>query len=699
MVRRFALRLALDRDVLGTRVLDGCVLGTLVLVGWIFSQSFLPSPRATVYSAEALPVILPRSGFFPVEQLAGSAYPYRWTEGEASMELANPGGNLFIRIELGGGPERTIPAALQSSGYRVSFLVTPAPRHYLVLFPPSPSERFTLHLSAPTFLEATDDPEEPARWLALMVGDVLVSGGGNMPEQLAKLLGLATIVGYLLLRRCDERQARPLLWGSVILVLQTILLGWYGFGGWAFGLLGSALWLMIGVSVGAIILEAMIKRIHGGESGTYPISPIGPVQRVSMRSIFLILLLMIVVRIPFLTAPDPVGDLELAARRMWYLKQEGLAGAYQFGGDYMPLRIYLLSLLSHVVVRAGATDFHERLTPVVLVCIKLPALLADLSTITMVYLWSLRWQEPARAAFLAMLYGLAPPVWINVAWWGQVDALLMLPMVGSLALLEQNQGIWSWLCWALALLIKPQALVIAPLLYGATLRLHGIRGFVLGAGGATGVFILLSIPLILADQGAGLMQAYFGSIGRFPKLTIGAYNLWYLLTAGEGGDDTIRVAGIVSYRQIGLVLVAGVGGLVTVLACLRADSETRMGSGAVLALAFFLLPTQIHERYLFLCLAFVILWVATCPVSRPDRLILFLTLITTATLNILGTLDHFMPVVYAWIQRLSWLPFGCAVLNLITLGMLVVQVIIHVGPSRICHLVAHSTSPRDAAHR
>jgi len=55
----------------------------------------------------------------------------------------------------------------------------------------------------------------------------------------------------------------------------------------------------------------------------------------------------------------------------------------------------------------------------------------------------------------------------------------------------------------------------------------------------------------------------------------------------------------------------------------------------VLALAFFALPTQIHERYLFLALAFLTLRIA----SAPWILLPYLLLIATATLNILGTLS------------------------------------------------------------
>jgi Gpi18-like mannosyltransferase len=331
----------------------------------------------------------------------------------------------------------------------------------------------------------------------------------------------------------------------------------------------------------------------------------------------------------------------------------------------MPLRLYLLYGLGQLVPLLGGS-FHAPLPPVTMLLIKLPGLLADLLTIGIIYAWSLRWLSRWQAAALALLYALAPPVWMNVAWWGQVDALLVLPLIGMVLLLAQAGGRWSWLCWTVALLIKPQAIVLAPLLYVATLRLHGSRGVAQGGALALSGFVLACVPLALAGQGAGLMQAYFGSVGRFPMLTAGAYNLWYLVTLGAGGHDTGQGFGGISYRLIGMALVALVALVVGGALLRRADSLTRLSGAAVLALAFFALPTQIHERYLFLALAFIALLI---PAYRWLVLV-FVVLVASATLNILGTLDGFVPLATAWIAA-SPLPLVLALVNLGILALLV----------------------------
>jgi Gpi18-like mannosyltransferase len=384
----------------------------------------------------------------------------------------------------------------------------------------------------------------------------------------------------------------------------------------------------------------------------------------------LLMLIALGVRVLYLTAPDPVGDLELSARRMGLLYANGLAGAYTGDGDYLPLRLYWLWGMSKLVPLIGGS-FVAPLPAATLLLIKLPGLLADLATIAVIYCWSRRWQPIRIATIIAAIYALAPPVWINVAWWGQVDALLMLALLGALILLERAEGRWSWLCWSLAVLIKTQAVVLAPLLFVSTLRLHGARGLVRASTLALGMLALLQAPLVLAGQLPGLLQSYTGSVGRFPRTTVAAYNLWFLALDGGSARDTEFVFGTISYRSAGMALF----GLVTAIICLallwRSDAPARAESAAVLALAFFALPTQIHERYLFLALAFLVLRIASAPwVALP-----YLLVVVTATLNILGTLKGFAPVVYDYMSG-SQLALWLAAINLLVLAAMLVHLLL-----------------------
>ena len=123
-----------------------------------------------------------------------------------------------------------------------------------------------------------------------------------------------------------------------------------------------------------------------------------------------------------------------------------------------------------------------------------------------------------------------------------------------------------------------------------------------------------------------------------------------------------------SFRMLGFALL----GITALLLCRpllwRADRPQLAETATGLALAFFCLPTQIHERYLFLTLGFLILMVACV----PRAIWAFGLLATSATLNILGTLQGFAPPLQPLIAQ-SPLPALLAAINLAVLLWLLVR--------------------------
>jgi Gpi18-like mannosyltransferase len=257
-------------------------------------------------------------------------------------------------------------------------------------------------------------------------------------------------------------------------------------------------------------------------------------------------------------------------------------------------------------------------------------------------------------------------VWINVAWWGQVDVLLTLPMAAAVIWLDRWQGRGSWLAWATGLLIKAQAIVLAPLIYAATLRRYGSRGFVTGVMIALSLIVALSAPLVLLGEGPGLYQTVVGSVGRFPQVTNRAYNLWWLVVGDQRVSDLTEWAGM-SYRALGFLLV-GAAALLVMLAVLRhPHPHTYLVGAAALGLAFFTLPTQIHERYAFFALPFLLLASA----ADPRLLLPYAVLATNATINNFGAIGSFTPEQMPLIHN-SALPQVVAWVNLATLAGLLI---------------------------
>ena len=606
-------------------------------------------PRAAAFEVTALPAMLPTAGLHAVETLADRPGFFRWTMGEGTLQPPNPGGRLVLRMRLSSGIDGPTRLELAANGLSQHFVVQPGLRKYYVLLPPHPGERFTLILRSPPFAIK-------GRQLGVVVQHLLVGGQDRPPAALLAALLFASISWYALLRRAGLAAA----WAAAgVLGLQIAAGALQAAGAWRYGFLGNLLVLGGSGAVGALLIERFWPPLPP------PIWPPLAWGRRDTLALGGLLALALACCLPWLTAPDPVGDLELSARWMGLMMEGRFADLSYYGCDYLPLNLATLWLLGPLVSLLGGA-YYDPLPAVTRVIVKLPSLVALLFSVGLIYRWARRHGGMARAALLGALYIVAPPVWINVAWWGQVDVLLTLPMAAAVIWLDRWQGRGSWLAWATGLLIKAQAIVLAPLIYAATLRRYGSRGFVTGVMIALSLIVALSAPLVLLGEGPGLYQTVVGSVGRFPQVTNRAYNLWWLVVGDQRVSDLTEWAGM-SYRTLGFLLV-GAAALLVMLAVLRhPHPHTYLVGAAALGLAFFTLPTQIHERYAFFALPFLLLASA----ADPRLLLPYAVLATNATINIFGAIGSFTPELMPLIHN-SALPQVVAWVNLATLAGLLI---------------------------
>lgn len=139
---------------------------------------------------------------------------------------------------------------------------------------------------------------------------------------------------------------------------------------------------------------------------------------------------------------------------------DGLFTFYSPGyfADYPPGYIYVLWLVGKLRLLLGI-NFD---TPSFLLILKLPAILADSATVWLLYRLAQRHWSSNAAVAVAALYAFNPAVILNSAVWGQVDGVLTLFILLGVIFLERRPAL-SAASFAIALLIKPQALIFAPL--------------------------------------------------------------------------------------------------------------------------------------------------------------------------------------------------------------------------------------------
>jgi hypothetical protein len=168
-----------------------------------------------------------------------------------------------------------------------------------------------------------------------------------------------------------------------------------------------------------------------------------------------------------------------------------------------------------------------------------------------------------------------------------------------------------WAAAALAVLTKPQALVFAPIWIVATLRPKAPDGGQIARmAGVVAVLVVVFVAPFAGNLG-GVWDAYGGAPGFYPLTHLNGFSAWFLdcplvephlsdnLAEHYLRDDTAGGLGMTP-RTWGLVGFAGVVVYVVRLMWRRsADEESLRHAAMILPLAFFVLSTQMHERYLF----------------------------------------------------------------------------------------------------
>ena len=244
--------------------------------------------------------------------------------------------------------------------------------------------------------------------------------------------------------------------------------------------------------------------------------------------------------------------------------------------------------------------------------------------------------DPGRVRMLALgiaaLYLFNPVPWYDSALWGQMDSLGALIVLGAVLALVAG---WSEPAAALAVLaalVKPQfGLVLSPVVGIILLRRHlfapgsgprprvrneRLAGWFVDEQGpwrvissiAAGLIVLFVVITPFNLDVIGLIRLVVTTAGEYHYLTVNAYNGWALVAdpggaslaqAGTWSNDLVPLLGPLPGFAIGAFLLAA-GIVIGILQVAWRDSRRSiLLSLAFLSLAFFVLPTRVHERYLF----------------------------------------------------------------------------------------------------
>jgi dolichyl-phosphate-mannose-protein mannosyltransferase len=227
---------------------------------------------------------------------------------------------------------------------------------------------------------------------------------------------------------------------------------------------------------------------------------------------------------------------------------------------------------------------------------KLPAIVADLGIAGVAYGMARRFvAAPVRLALVAA-YLFSPAAIYDSAIWGQTDAIFTLCLLAALwAIFEQRSAVGG-LLFGLALMLKPQPLVFAPLMLLILYR-DGFRALVKGVDALLGVCLLLFLPyLIPPDELFAFLDNTSGSIAHIASDN--AFNLWWAFHL-ETFPSAQPLVGPLSPSVIGWALLLAVMLLAGYSMWRKPSTAVVLVGFALVADAFFLFTTAQHERYQF----------------------------------------------------------------------------------------------------
>lgn len=261
---------------------------------------------------------------------------------------------------------------------------------------------------------------------------------------------------------------------------------------------------------------------------------------------------------------------------------------------------------------------------------------------------------------------LAPPIFLDSAFWIQFDSWVTTLLLWVVILLMRDRLWLAGLIFGIALMTKAQAILLGPVLayvfLARALSPGGswLRAFALWktavAALATVLFIAAPFMIVDATKGDALRwfkRSYVGTIGaeKYQRTTMNAFNLWWLDVARQpkpGRDSGLSFKDIVDASNPilgisktlwgkGLLSVAILAAGALALRRWRGVPESYAEMSFVVMFCAFMLPTTVHERYIYFCIPYAIALAVHRPIWSP----------VAAVLMIVGTAEMFS---FQWVR-------------------------------------------------
>lgn len=351
-----------------------------------------------------------------------------------------------------------------------------------------------------------------------------------------------------------------------------------------------------------------------------------------------------------------VGTYEAWALR---LAAHGPTHAYHSGYflDYPPGYLYVLWVAGLIAgfFHAGGTSLR--------IIVESPALIADFLLAAAMFAYAKWSKRPAMAMPAMLMVALNPAMLFDSVVWGQTDSVFTVAMWLGVAALIAEQYEAGFALAAIAVLLKPQALMLLPVVGLWALLTTDWRRWSRAALAFAATFVVGIIPFQIGHRADWIIKLYASGAAYYHETSVNAFNLMALV-GGIWRPDSGTVLGI-TYFALGMALLVPLYAFVAWILWRRRTPRDLIYASFITMFGFFLLAPRMHERYLYPALAFAI----PLALESPEMLAVFGVLTLTCLFNLAYVLHALDKRVF--LAPHDPLAMACAAVNLAVFGFAV----------------------------
>ena len=256
--------------------------------------------------------------------------------------------------------------------------------------------------------------------------------------------------------------------------------------------------------------------------------------------------------------------------------------------DYPPGYMYVLYVVGFLRSIFGNSG----------IIVKLPAICCNILIGIWAYVQARKRFSEKSALVLGGFLAFSPVLILNSALWGQVDSVYTLFLVLCILLLYEKKLISAYFVFAIAIFIKPQALIYTPVLLLAiwenVIKNFDFKNFLRHL--IYGIFAILLIVVLSIPFGVEeTITQYIKTLSSYSYATVNAFNLY-----GAFGLNWHGLTGFLSFAGYFFIFALV---MFLVYLYIRGRKNWFLMAG-ILAFGVYMLSVKMHERYAFPAVVF-----------------------------------------------------------------------------------------------